>query len=343
MEVLDRALGLRALDRGSAVFGTHRIMWMKNCAHSRSIRASSLRFKAGDDLEKGILRRGVLQEGVMRTVILGGNGFVGAALGRYLSEKVEPAVSLSRPKFDLNNSSSFHLIPADTECLVHAAGVVGNVPDEDLIWQTNVISTYALVRHINNYLSPKLLVYLSSGAVYGPCSGTLTTASSPNPPSLYGLSKLLAETVLSTVLTVRVVLVRLFFPFGPGQRLPRFIPRLVEKLHRHEPIEINPSPDGLVFNPIYIDDLVWQLSTIMNNPEKSIYNLGGEQCCSLRQFLEMLADSLNLASRFMHRKGGLERLVCRPDLPGRGEVIFKAQIAEAAKECLVHLIEQANQ
>ncbi|MBI1879669.1 MAG: NAD-dependent epimerase/dehydratase family protein [Chloroflexi bacterium] len=171
--------------------------------------------------------------------ILGATGFVGSALAQRLEQMRADVVKLSRPDFDLTLPETFQKIPSNTDVLIHAAGHVGGAPRDEIIWQVNVESTYHLVRHLNAHCRPALVVYLSSGAVFGPQPQTISGASPVRPDSLYGLSKLLAERICETMLNAKVVFLRLFFPFGPGQKLPRLIPSLIRRIAQGQSVEIN--------------------------------------------------------------------------------------------------------
>ena len=103
----------------------------------------------------------------MRFTILGASGFVGSALTRHLERNGEQVVPLSRPSFDLTAPRTFSLIPQNTDILIHAAGHVGNAPNDSVIWEVNVESTYYLIQYLNANCRPRLLVFFSSGAVYG--------------------------------------------------------------------------------------------------------------------------------------------------------------------------------
>ncbi len=110
----------------------------------------------------------------MMVTILGAKGFVGSALTRRLQKNGQRVVLLDLPEFDLTRPQTFGLIPSDTDILVHAAGHVGTAPDDQIIWKVNVESTYYLIQYLNTSCRPRLVVYLSSGGVYGMQSEPVT-------------------------------------------------------------------------------------------------------------------------------------------------------------------------
>jgi UDP-glucose 4-epimerase len=266
----------------------------------------------------------------MKVTILGGRGFVGSALGRYLRESCEEVVLLSRPSFDLTRPETYRLIPVDTEVLVHAAGHVGETTDEALLWKTNVESTYGLIRHINGFGQIRLVVYLSSGAVYGMTEGELTCDSPLRPEGLYGVSKMLSERMFETLLRARPVILRLFFPFGPGQRPPRLIPRLIQQVARNETMEINTVTGRPVINPIFISELVKGAGGILDSPRRTHYNLGGPASLSVREIIEAIARRLGVEPRFRIREGETGNLFCRSDVDLSGD--FDSQLEETIRK-----------
>jgi nucleoside-diphosphate-sugar epimerase len=163
----------------------------------------------------------------------------------------------------------------------------------------------------------------------------VTAASPTRPDSLYGLSKLLAERILEVLLNSEVVILRLFFPFGPGQRLPRLIPRLIQRIARGQSIEINTNFGYPIINPIFIDDLVDQLIQIMKGPGQTRYNLGGETCCSMRQLSESIANKLRVEPNFIVADRDVGNMMCKPDLHTISRGTFEEKLATTIKDTIL--------
>lgn len=266
--------------------------------------------------------------------ILGAAGFVGAALSRRLLSLNETVVNLSRPQFDLTQAASFRRIPPETDILIHAAGHVGSAVEDEILWRTNVESTYYLVEYLNTQCGARFVVYLSSGAVYGFQPEAIDHATPLHPDSLYGASKMLAERILETMLKTKVVILRLFFPFGPGQRIPRMIPGLTRRILKGEPIELNTSLGLPVINPIYIDDLIDQIIGVLRNPCRTHYNLGGARASSIKQIAEEIGRILQTTPNYLTMERKVDNLICKPDfLPGEHGT-FEGQIAATVKGLL---------
>ena len=52
---------------------------------------------------------------------------------------------------------------------------------------------------------------------------------------------------------------RLFFPYGPGQR-DRLIPDLIRRVRTRQAVHLGEDGEGLQFAPIFIDDVVSSFS-----------------------------------------------------------------------------------
>lgn len=264
--------------------------------------------------------------------ILGAKGFVGFALANYLDLAGERVIRLNRPQFDLTAPSTFALIPSDTDVLIHAAGHVGSEHSDEIIWKTNVEATYDLIRYLNKNVSSCRIVYISSGAVYSMQSGEVTHGSNISPESLYGLSKYLSEQIIEKTAQAESVIIRLFFPFGPGQRSPRLIPTLIHKIKNSQPIELNSSDGAPRINPIFIEDLVVQLSQIIKKPERQHYNLGGQKSLSVKEIALIIGSLLNKRPQFITHKNGKSNLMCVPDMISQRNLTFEKQIALTVEE-----------
>lgn len=248
----------------------------------------------------------------MKITILGARGFIGSALYQKLKNGSNEVIALYKPDFDLNNPATYHCIPPDTDVIIHAAGHVGVSPRDEIIWETNVQSTYTLARHLNENVGLHRLVYLSSGAVYGMQTQMITAMSPVHPNNLYGLSKFLAEQILTCVLAAPTIILRLFFPFGPGQHLPRLMPSLIHKVMHGMQINISPS-GGPWMNPLYIDNLTRLVIELLSAPARRCYNIGGDETVSLQQIAECIGHCVQKDPLFSVTEERNQMLACVPD------------------------------
>ncbi len=265
----------------------------------------------------------------MRLTVLGASGLVGSAVARHLAGAADVAVScLARPVLDLARPASFAAIPADTEVLVHAAGLVGESGDELETWRDNAHSAFHLARHLDQLPRLRLLVYLSTGAVYGPRDEPATSATPPRPVSVYAASKLAAEAMLATT-SAELCVLRLYFPFGPGQRLPRLVPRLVDDLLAGRPIELATAAGLPVTNPLPVASLARLVEAVVRGPRPRLANLGGSEQLSIREMCDVMAEALGITPRYVVTDRRPGNLLCVPDLSDPAEDV-RAALRETA-------------
>lgn len=245
--------------------------------------------------------------------ILGATGFVGSALVTALQETGDEVCGLSRPEFVLEDSSTFSSIPDKTEILIHSAGPAGTEHSEEKYWKECVQSAHKLVEFINRERTGiKLILYISSGAVYKPTQNILTETSELGPTNLYGLSRMLCENILMHTAGCITAIARLFFPYGPGQRIPRLIPSLTQRIRENEIVTLNDEQGSPLINPIYIKDLTDSLIKIMRNPDPKIYNVGGCENVSIKQLAQTIGDELGISPVFSINNTQSSNVYCSP-------------------------------
>ncbi|CCO23213.1 NAD-dependent epimerase/dehydratase family protein [Maridesulfovibrio hydrothermalis] len=243
--------------------------------------------------------------------ILGATGFVGTALKNRLQKQGTNVCGLSRPIFDLGKKETYPSIPKQTRVLVHSAGPAGSEHSEDRYWNECVKATYDLVEFINSKRKNiELIIYVSSGAVYSPSETALTEESELKPGNLYAMTRLLSENIISKKANCRATILRLFFPYGPGQKSPRLIPELTRKITAGETIKLN-NENGLpVLNPIFIEDLAAIINDIINSETNRIINIGGSEQLSIREIAEKIGRELHVQPKFEVENGESKNFYC---------------------------------
>lgn len=161
----------------------------------------------------------------MRLLVTGGSGYLGSILLPKLKVRhqvtvldlVEPASKgYEWIKKDVRNTSANVLVD-QFDAVIHLAAVVGDAAcnkDPNLAVETNYLATKALARTCEN--SGKQMIFASTCSVYG-ANGTLHKEDGdPEPFSLYGVTKLLAE---NDVLASGGIVLRLGTLHGDSPRL----------------------------------------------------------------------------------------------------------------------------
>jgi nucleoside-diphosphate-sugar epimerase len=180
-----------------------------------------------------------------------GNGFIGGAIAKFLEFKKIPYACLNSQKFNLCQSETWGWLPTNTEIVVLAAGKFSEHIDE--LENVNVKPIRSLCGFFQNRKVRKFIL-LSTGAVYGDYEEDTSPESICNPTSKYGKSKLEAENLILKNWDFDLNILRLFFPYGPKQNLPRLIPNLIKKIEDGTPIQIN-QYGGPFLSLTHVDDL----------------------------------------------------------------------------------------
>lgn len=198
--------------------------------------------------------------------------------------------------------------------MVHAAGVVGDGHKARSLWQVNVIATQVLVEHLNSHPQPPYVLFLSTGGASGQKDDLVTNVGDPRPEGLYALTKYLAEEVVRLTYKGPWAIARLYFPYGPGQAPERLIPRLAARIAAGQPVTL--KRDGRpTICPIYIDDLVGILSSLIEQRWTGISAIAGREAITIAELASELGALLATAPRFVETSTPALDYCARP-LPG---------------------------
>ena len=139
----------------------------------------------------------------------------------------------------------------------------------------------------------KRVILISTGDVFGSKDRPASESDKHfAPDTVYGKTKLLAETALQNYgAQLETAVARLYHPYGPGGE--RFlICRLIDKVRNGETIKIE-GYNGILLNPIWIDDLVEGLLLLVNQSENGNFHFAGPVIVSLRQLINQIAERLD--------------------------------------------------
>jgi UDP-glucose 4-epimerase len=232
-------------------------------------------------------------------LLTGTSGFVGSYLADALRDTHEVLTLLRRPpvlghtytQWDLQEPLPSNL-PEKIDLVVHAAAIDGRgteTPGRDC-FRINTVATSQLLEYAAR-TGAKQFVYLSTGSVY-PLSNDPVSETTPiHPIGHYAASKAAAECLLGGYADrFDTLCLRLFHPYGPGQKIPKLIPGLIEKSRNQVAIPLQGTEGRPAINPLHIRDLVaWTLHLIQMKAT-GIYNLAGAETVTIRELASQIAE-----------------------------------------------------
>jgi len=187
-------------------------------------------------------------------------------------------------------------LPEKLDIIIHLAA---DMDSKDLanLFTINTLGTLRLLEY-GRRCGIRTLIFASTGGVYG-YSDTLLRESSPvRPFSGYTISKYAAEQLVKYFSSVfSTVILRLFFPYGSGQR-GRLIPSLVHRIRTGQPITIHPD-DHPRINPVHVDDVVRAIVHGTNLAGHHTLNIAGAEVFTIRQIAEIIGDKLGVQAEFV--------------------------------------------
>jgi len=231
-----------------------------------------------------------------RFVVTGGSGFVGSHLiQRLLDQGDVLAISRSlmgieHPRLTDLRADLASIIPDSRAfrgaTVIHCAAVM-NSADRSALWTGNVEGTWNMLEWAIRH-EARHFVLFSSGGVYGYAKDRPWSETDPtNPIGFYGHTKLIAENLARAfhdTAKLPVTVIRLFFPYGEGQK--RGIFRLIsDAVLKGTALTANRGGAPRI-NPIHIGDVVSAAEILVALPAGyRIFNLCGDEAVS---FLDLV-------------------------------------------------------
>jgi nucleoside-diphosphate-sugar epimerase len=208
-------------------------------------------------------------------------------------------------------------VPLKLDLLVHCASAVASEDEAQAkrYFEPNVVGTKQLLSYARA-AGAETFVYLSTGSIYGMCNRPCRETDTPTPLDAYASSKADAESIVAAYSSyLRVLTLRLFYPYGPRQQSPKLIPRLVQHIDEGRCVTLNGPAGYPLINPLYIEDLVNWLIVLLDRQATGVFNLAGSETVSIRQLAERLSVLLGRTLHFSfssapvgHRIGDIKRV-----------------------------------
>ena len=239
-------------------------------------------------------------------LVTGGSGFVGLASVRaLLAEGCEVIATTTRPDTPPFSAVGLRWVgwdamaaplpevdwrSVDAICHLAVPRHLGPFPEQaDALFAVNIATTFALLEAARTQGVARV-VLASTGDVVAPADELANESDRHfQPRNFYGTTKACLELLADAYAgTLSVAVLRIYHPYGPGGE--RFVVnRLIRKVQAGEDITLE-GPDGILINPLWIDDLGEGLARAVRSSVTGTFNLAGSELVRLRALLELTAS-----------------------------------------------------
>jgi nucleoside-diphosphate-sugar epimerase len=262
---------------------------------------------------------------VSRILLTGASGLVGGRLATLLADRHavfcvgrharSPIANVTSIVVDLASDWSVAVLPERIDAVVHLAqsNRWQDFPDGALdIFAVNTATTAKLLDYAVRAGGSRF-VLASTGGLYGSVAGAITELTpvtcAAGPLQFYFETKRAAEALaLSYAGRLSVSVLRPFFIYGPGQRQPKLVPRLIERIRAGDTITLR-GPSGTQLNPAHVDDVAAAIDACLSGDHHGVLNLGGGQVTSIRSMVNRIADTLGVAVTFATESNAADSFV----------------------------------
>ncbi len=248
-----------------------------------------------------------------KILVLGGNGFIGKNLCKYLKSRGEDVYSFDMASPDTREEGVHYLegdffddftlknIIKDMDVIFHGICTLnpGNSNEKYLMgYERDFIQTVKLCSYIQER-GNKLIFLSSGGTVYGNQEiQPISEEAIPRPINHYGNLKLCIENTIRTFnyqLHKKMLIARISNPYGPGQDYHKgvgFIDAVLKRAINGERVEI--WGDGnVVRDYIYIDDVCRMLYALVNyQGDQDVFNISSNTATSQNDVLQIIKKLL---------------------------------------------------
>jgi UDP-glucose 4-epimerase len=244
-------------------------------------------------------------------LVTGGTGFLGRAFLRQLAGRYR-VVALARapdaaPSIDGVEWTSGDLcqplararLPRRVAAVVHLASLrePSDVAGPEQLFTVNAGATAALLDYAVS-AGARRFVYGSTGGVYGYRAGRIRESHKPAPFDLYTMSKWHGETVVAREQRMSSVVLRYFFPYGPGQRAG-IIPRLANSIQSGRAVTLYRRGRVPHINPVFVDDAADLTHRALIASTTLVVNCAGPDIVTVRELSHRVAAILGVRPVFV--------------------------------------------
>lgn len=251
-------------------------------------------------------------------LVTGATGFIGSHLTRSLQAKGVPTLALVRPgrahapnvtvpivEAGLGDVPSLRSILSGVDTVYHLAGTGSPATDSrvyDRMIETNITGTLNVLSAAVE-AGVRRVVVASSASVYGALSSSaLHEDMTPQPVSVYGITKLATEQLCemySRTYGVQTVSLRIFNVYGPGDdrdgRELQLIPTLLRRIREGLPCTI--FGDGKQTRDfIHVSDAVRAIvqAGVVDDTQHMVLNVGTGSATRISELLPLIAEAIGV-------------------------------------------------
>lgn len=252
----------------------------------------------------------------LKILITGANGLLGRYAIRAFHKKYnvhaivreipeDPIEGVTYHVHDLKEDWSVETLPNDVNVIFHLAQseLFRAFPENAIdVFNVNVTSTVKLLDYARKTGVSKF-VFASTGGVYDSANGPVDEDSPINTLGLLG--NYFATKLCSEILTRNytsyfdVVLLRIFFMYGKGQKRSMLIPRLVDNVLLGKPITIT-GGEGVKINPVHVSDVVQVLEKTISLSGSFTFNVAGPEVLNLKQIAALIGAKMDKEPFFVY-------------------------------------------
>ncbi len=229
-------------------------------------------------------------------LVLGANGFIGSHLYRRVKGITEKTIGISSSQIDLERLGAARaLILRERPRLIFNCLGYGGYPNEDRaerIFRVNLGITAEILQTLQEHLPETIYIHSGSSSEYGThCSGP--DEQGPRAPdSLYALAKFSASEVIQEFKHLRVVNLRLYSVYGPGEPQGRLIPTLLAAARKGTwpPFAAPETSRDFVHVEDVVSAFLMAATTSRENQKGKSFNIATGKKTTLKDLAELSRD-----------------------------------------------------
>lgn len=285
-----------------------------------------------------------------KILITGGNGLLGSNLIKALSlnykiialVRIPPKIKIEQVDYyacDFETQWDIDVLPTDIFAIIHLAQSekFRDFPNNAIdVFNVNVFSTVRLLDFAKKN-GIKKFIFSSTGGVY---KKGLDAVSENTPINTFGtLGNYLATKFCSEILMHNyseffdVIVLRIFFMYGAGQKSSMLIPRLAKSVKHGTPIKINAN-GGIKINPIHVKDVANLFPKILGLDESLTFNVAGPEVLTIQDIAQLFGKELNREPIFEYEEDDNVSLIANIDLLSEKLSTPKSRLKENIQEIL---------